>query len=177
MLSKKQQGVLRNMLFALAVTVVGFTAVVLWRPLFLTPIENPLAALGAALKWDILLVACLAGNIAFIARHRFFTPEDIDSGGLTDGTEKVLLYQAMLQNTLEQAVLGLSTHLIWSLTMPQSGQGIIAIAAILFLFGRWLFWSGYGHGAEARALGFGLTFYPSVLMLLILCVHHVWLFF
>ena len=173
MLSNKQRGVFRNMLLAFVITVVGFAMAVVWKPLWLMPMDGPLAALGSALKWDILLVICLAGNIAFIARHRFFTPEDIDSGGLTDGTERVHLYQAMLQNTLEQTILGLATHAIWSLTMPQSGQGVIAVAAILFCSGRLLFWSGYTQGAEARALGSGLTFYPSVLMLLILCIRQL----
>ena len=93
MLSKKQQGVFRNMLLAFVITVAGFAMVVVWKPLWLMPMDGPLAALGSALKWDILLVICLAGNIAFIARHRFFTPEDIDSGGLTDGAERVHLYR------------------------------------------------------------------------------------
>ncbi len=43
----------------------------------------------------------------------------------------------------------------------------------LFSLAGWLFWSGYTQSAEARALGFGLTFYPSVLMLLILCIRQL----
>jgi len=39
-------------------------------------------------------------------------------------------------------------------------------AAILFVFGRILFWRGYARGAPARALGFALTFYPTLAMLL-----------
>jgi hypothetical protein len=37
----------------------------------------------------------------------------------------------------------------------------------LFSAGRLLFWMGYQHGAPRRALGFGLTFYPTIAALLI----------
>ena len=102
MLSKKQQSISRNMLLAFVMTVARFAMVVVWKPTWLMPMDGPLAALESAPKWDILIVICLAGNIVFITRHRFFTSEDIDSGGLTDGAERVHLYQAMLQNTLDK---------------------------------------------------------------------------
>jgi len=66
-----------------------------------------------ALKWDVLLVACLTANIGMLARHRFFTPAGIDGGGLTQGTSEAQLLQSILQNTLEQAVLALSVHLTY----------------------------------------------------------------
>ncbi len=173
MLSNQQQGVLRGMLLALMITVIGFAAVIFWHPLFLAPVETPLAAVAAALKWDILLVSCLAGNIAIIARHRFITPEDIDGNGLTEGTAKVRMYQATLQNTLEQTVLAISAHAIWAVTMPRGWQGVVAVAAVLFFAGRLLFWHGYASGASARALGFALTFYPNLLMLLLMLGVHL----
>jgi uncharacterized membrane protein YecN with MAPEG domain len=52
--------------------------------------------------------------------------------------------------------------------MPQTWQAAVPISAILFLVGRVLFWRGYAQGAPARALGFALTFYPSVAMLLLI---------
>ena len=36
-----------------------------------------------------------------------------------------------------------------------------------------MFWRGYARGASARALGFALTFYPSVVMLLMIAEHLV----
>lgn len=38
---------------------------------------------------------------------------------------------------------------------------------MLFSIGRWLFAAGYARGAGARALGFALTFYPTVAALLV----------
>jgi hypothetical protein len=37
---------------------------------------------------------------------------------------------------------------------------------LFFFVGRGLFLRGYALGAGARAVGFGLTFYPTVLMFL-----------
>ena len=110
-------------------------------------------------------MVCLVINIALVANHRFFTPEDIDGGGLSAGTARVRLLQSMLQNTLEQTVLATAVHLIWASVMPADWQAAIPAAALLFAVGRVLFWRGYARGAPSRALGFGLTFYPSVAML------------
>lgn len=168
MLTKKQQGVLRGMVAGLVATLLAFGLVILVSPAALTPQQSFPATFGHALKWDMLLIGCLAVNIGLLARHRFFTPEDIDGSGLTKGTPQAHVLQSTLQNTLEQTVLGLAVHLIWAVGMPQSWQAVVPVAAILFLVGRILFWRGYARGAPARALGFALTFYPSVVMLLLI---------
>jgi hypothetical protein len=74
-----------------------------------------------------------------LARHRFFTPADIDGGGLSQGTSEAQLLQSTLQNTLEQAVLALSVHPIWAAAMPRTWQAAVPAAATLFVFGRLLF--------------------------------------
>jgi uncharacterized membrane protein YecN with MAPEG domain len=139
----------------------------------LIPDPGVAAALAQALRWDLLIAVCLAINIALLARHRFFTPADIDGGGLSDATPEAHLLQSMLQNTLEQTVLALSIHLVWAATMPQRWQAAVPAAAVLFLLGRVLFWRGYAHGAAARAVGFALTFYPSVAMIVIVLVRSI----
>ncbi len=40
--------------------------------------------------------------------------------------------------------------------------------------GRALFWRGYEGGAPGGALGFGLTFYPTMLLLLACALRLVW---
>ena len=50
--------------------------------------------------------------------------------------------------------------------MPVSWMSAIPAAVILFLCGRVLFVRGYRGGAPSRAVGFALTYYPSVLMLI-----------
>lgn len=161
-----QKGVLAGMVAGLAVTVVTLGAAIATAPARLRSHDG--APLAFALAWDTLVVACLAINIAMIARHRFFTPQDIDGGGLSDGTPRVRLLQAMLQNTLEQAVLAIGVHLIWASVMPAGWQAAIPAAAVLFAIGRILFWRGYASGAPSRAFGFTLTFYPSVGLLVLI---------
>lgn len=164
MLTDKQSGVLRGMLAGLAITIV---ALALAMHGVLTPLmPGADSSLDFALKWDTLVIACLAINIGMLARHRFFTPDDIDGGGLTAGTSKAHLLQSMLQNTLEQAVLALGVHLCFAAVMPRAWQAAVPVAAMLFVIGRVLFWRGYASGAPHRALGFALTFYPQVVMLL-----------
>lgn len=174
MLSSKQRGVLRGMIAALIVSVLGFTIVMFGSTMHSAPANSTLTIIWTPLAWDILLLIAVAGNIAIIARHRFFTPEDIDGSGLTDGTAKVRVYQATLQNTIEQTVLAFPTHMIWIATMPHEWQGVVPMACVFFMIGRVLFWRGYAAGAAARSFGFALTFYPSLIMLLLLGIRSLW---
>jgi hypothetical protein len=174
MLTQKQQGVLRGMLAGVVITLLALLFSILSPPAAMLPEPGVAAAFAQALMWDVLLVATLALNIALLARHRFFTPEDIDGGGLTEGTPRAHVLQSTLQNTLEQVVLAFCVHLIWAGTMPQAWQVAIPAAAMLFVVGRILFWRGYARGAAARALGFGLTFYPTVAMLLAIGARLAW---
>ena len=165
-LTSKQKGVRKGIVIALVVTVSGFFSAI-W---FFGGISDASTTLGDRLafvaRWDLLVVVWLLGAIGTLARHRFFTSEDIDGGGLTMGTDKPKVYQAFLQNTLEQVVLALIVHVSWVLTMPGNWLGVIPVAVVFFFVGRGLFLRGYALGAGARAVGFGLTFYPTVLMFL-----------
>jgi hypothetical protein len=171
-LTDKQTGVFKGMVAGLAITVasLGFAIFGLEAPVLVAD-----ASLAHAIKWDTLVVACLAINIALLARHRFFTPDDIDGGGLSRGTPTAQILQSTLQNTLEQTVLALAVHAVWSSVMPPTWQLAIPAASILFIVGRILFWRGYARGAPARALGFALTFYPSLVMLLAIVFRIVWI--
>lgn len=166
MLTDKQTGVLRGMLAGLAITVAMLALAIHG---VLTPLApGSEAALAYLARWDLLVLACLAINVGLLARHRFFTPDDIDGGGLTAGTPTAHILQSMLQNTLEQTVLALGVHAAWAILMPQRFLPAVAVAAMLFAIGRALFWRGYASGAPHRALGFALTFYPQVAMLVLM---------
>ena len=106
-----------------------------------------------ALRADAFLALWLGISIGLLARHRFFSPEDIDGGGLIPGTETANILQATLQNTLEQTVLAVLVHLEWAALMPVSWMSAIPAAVVLFLCGRVLFVRGYRGGAPSRASG------------------------
>jgi hypothetical protein len=167
-LSDKQKGVLVGMLTGLsgALALIG-------GGIFLNPFDYP-AELGFSARltiaWGATLIpgASLAFCIARLAKHRFLTPSDIDGSGLTSGSSRAMLLQALLQNTLEQAVLAIAVYLAWAALAPPAWISVVPLAALAFGLGRALFFWGYGGGAPGRALGVALTFYPSVLMGMVL---------
>lgn len=176
MFTEKQHGVFKGMTGGLTVTLLALALAIVFAPrAFLPDDSDAVSAISHALRWDVLVVAWLAASIAALARHRFFTPSDIDGGGLSDATPTTKILQSVLQNTLEQMVLALVIHLIWAAAMPWRWQAAIPVAAILFFLGRALFWRGYAHGASARAFGFALTFYPTVVMLFMLVLNLIWM--
>ena len=149
-----------------AITFVVIVSAILAGPMMLSPEAAIGERIAFALRADTFIALWLAISVGLLARHRFFTPEDIDGGGLTHGSETANILQATLQNTLEQTVLALPVHLAWAILLPVSWSSAIPAAVVLFLCGRVLFVRGYRGGAPSRAIGFALTFYPSVLMLM-----------
>lgn len=163
-LSKAQVGVAAGMAVAVAVVLAGGAAAIWVAPPGLLPGPGMTERLAFLAGWDLMVVFWLIVGIMRLARHRFFTPDDIDGGGLTTGTARAKLLQSELQNTLEQAVLALAVHGAWVFAMPASWMAAVPVAAWMFFVGRALFMLGYERGAAARAFGFALTFYASVAM-------------
>jgi hypothetical protein len=169
-LTEKQKGVVRGVVAAALLSLGGLCGMSLLLPTAALPADEPGARLAWALQWALLPMLTLAVAVGRVANYRFYTPEDIDGAGLTDGTPQVRLRRAILQNTLEQAMLAVAAYAIWAVVMPYGWLGCIAAAALLFVVGRLLFARGYAKGAPGRALGFGLTVYPTFGMLATLAV-------
>lgn len=133
---------------------------------------GPRIAPSASLEFRLELLAAslmapaasLFFCIARLAKHRFFTPEDINGSALTDGTSRAKLLQALLQNTMEQLTLALPVYFVCSFAFPSHFLGLVPAAAAMFFAGRVLFYIGYSGGAPSRAFGFAFTFYPTVLL-------------
>lgn len=166
-LTVKQRGVLKGITIGAAISFAVLAGAVIASPPLLSPQATTGGRIAFALRADAFIGLWLAISVGLLARHRFFSPEDIDGGGLSLGTETASVLQATLQNTLEQTVLAVLVHLAWASLMPVSWLAVIPAAVVLFLWGRVLFVRGYRAGAPSRALGFALTFYPSVLMLIV----------
>ena len=163
-----QIGVARGMAFALLTAVVGFPVAVtlvsrVWN------LGSDLTSRITLASWVLLLpAATLFLCIARLAKHRFFTPEDIHGSALTRGTDKARLLQSLLQNTLEQCCLAVPVYVAGAIVAPSFILPVVPAAAVMFFVGRVLFFAGYAKGAPARAYGFALTFYPTVLLLVLL---------
>jgi hypothetical protein len=164
-LSSTQRGVLAGMLSALTISIAIIVYGVWADPLGYgseLSLEQRTKALAAASLGPAI---CLLFCIARLAKHRFFTPVDIDGSGLTHGSERARLLQALLQNTLEQTMLTALAYLAWTLAMPSTWLSVVPMASVAFCAGRVLFFVGYEHGASTRSFGFALTAYPTFIML------------
>jgi len=168
-LNPKQQAVVRRAPVAVAIVAAAVLAS-RFIPIAALPVDQPAARMAWALPWAILPLLALMVAIMRVANHRFATPEDIDGSGLTVGTQQIQILRAILQNTLEQAVLAVGGYLISSVALPHGWLRVIPAAALLFVIGRILFALGYARGAGGRALGFGLTAYPTFVLLVIVAM-------
>lgn len=161
---RRQAGVAAGMAGGFALTVAAF----LWPHLPQIP-ADPQSRVAAWIACSLTVAAWLLIGVGRLAGHRFFTPEDIDGGGVAGNSPKAALLQALLQNTLEQTVLAIVGYGAWLWLAPVERLGLVIVFAAYFAVGRILFFIGYSHGAPARALGFTLTFYPNV-GLFLLCL-------
>ena len=160
----KQQGVATRM--ALAATL---SAVVLAIAFYIGRDSAPLPLadrFARVLRLDLFVVVWLGAMVGNVARLRFFSAADIDGSGATSASPAVRDSRAVLQNTLEQTVLAIPVHLAIATILPDPVPFVAALVC-LFGLGRLLFWIGFSRGATARALGFALTFYPTMISLLI----------
>ena len=168
-LNPKQQAVVRRAPVAVVIVAAAVLASRL-IPSAALPADQPAVRMAWALPWAILPLLTLMVSVMRVANHRFATSEDIDGSGLTVGTQRVQILRAILQNTLEQSVLAVGGYLIGSVALPHGWLRVVPAAALLFVIGRILFTIGYARGAGGRALGFGLTAYPTFGLLITVAV-------
>lgn len=154
-LGRKQRGVAIGAGCALAVTIGLFLL-----PPHLRPFETPPRAQiwGTATLGPLF---CLLAAVGAVANTRFFSRADIDAAAGGAPSETVRRLQAILQNTLEQAVLAIGTYGALSVFLPREMVMLPMVMAAAFVVGRIAFAAGYRKGAAGRAFGFGLTAYPT----------------
>lgn len=138
-----------------------------WGREWIPPTPTLADRLSFTLQADLLVVGWLAAAVGSVAAGRFFSEEDIAGAGLAATSPRLNVRAALLGNTLEQVVLAVPAHLALATVLRPDEMALILALVLLFSLGRLAFWLSYVHGAGARALGFGLTFYPSVLALLL----------
>jgi len=160
-LRKAQNGVARGIGIGLGLTIAA--AILGYSRSTTAILESRLTTLGIA---ALVLGLWLAAAIGDVARRRFTSAGAI---GGSDGDPRVDIANAILRNTAEQALLALVAYSALTLVSDYA-RVPVALFAACFTAGRLLFWTGYRDGAEARALGFALTFYPSVAALLMAAI-------
>ena len=156
----EQRRVAVGMALAVIITAVALSVAAFWgaEKTLVVPVAE---RLQAALRADVFVVGWLAATIANVARMRFASIEDIAGSSVGSGSRSVRDAVAILQNTAEQVLLAVLTHLVFAAIIGHPAAMLTTLVT-LFCVGRTLFWVGYKRGAGERALGFALTFYPTV---------------
>lgn len=163
-MTQDQKGVARGMAVGAAITLAVVLSPLYWEGRPILP-SQPVELLSAWLLAASSVVFWLFVCIARLARHRFFSSDDINGTAGQNATRKAGMLQSILQNTLEQSVLAVVVYGAWLFLAPADWRVVAILCAGLFSLGRLLFILGYARGAPSRALGFALTFYPSAALL------------
>ena len=135
------------------------------------PIE-PDSAVLLAIRWLAVPGLCLLAGIGTTANRRFLTAEAID-GDPPPANRAFEINLRYNRNTLEQAVLAAIAWLGLAIVLPDRATILIPALAGLFALGRAAFWIGYLVAPWARAFGFALTFYPTVVAIVWLALRLV----
>lgn len=126
--------------------------------------------LAFAAQASLFVLLCLVIAIAMVSTARRFSPHDISGSAARPPSEKIAIYVAFLQNTLEQAVIAVGLYFALATLVSGPWLALIPIGVLFFVTGRVLFLRGYSNGVEGRALGMTLTMMPTVLGYLLVLV-------
>jgi len=137
-------------------------------PLPIPHADDTATRIGFVLHWLLLPGLALLLGIALVANQRFFVPDAIDGGPSQSRMIAILLRYNT--NTLEQTLLAAIAWFGLALALPIPQLKLIPAMAISFAIGRVLLLIGYLIAPVARALGLGLTAYPTFAALVWLAV-------
>lgn len=161
----------KQILIAAEITIVifvalWFTGTAMQRLALPLPTGDDIAArLAFAVQWLVIPGLTLLAGIALVSVRRFFSADAID-GTRTPASRSLEINLRYNQNTVEQIVLAAIARAGLALALPHERLSLIPAMAVLFGVGRVLFWLGYLAAPWARAIGYGFSFYPSVVALL-----------
>jgi hypothetical protein len=161
-LDPEQRRVAAGMAMAVVVTALVLGLAPRLYPLPLLALDGVAARLGFALQADLFVLVWLVAAVGNVARGRFLSRADIAGSAFGPPSRRIAIGVAIVQNTLEQAVLAVGAHLALASLLPPRQMALIPCLVALFALGRVCFWLGYRGGAGGRAFGFAVTFYPTV---------------
>lgn len=157
---QEQRGIIRQSALAVGLAALLLGAVYLWLPRASFGLVDSMTVadrIAFALKWDLLLFLWLAGCVRTVASGRFRSVEDRKGSAYGEPGPAIAVRAAVLQNSLEQAVIAFGLHLALAALLRGPELALIPSLILLFLIGRIAFAARYSRGAVARAFGMSLT--------------------
>jgi uncharacterized membrane protein YecN with MAPEG domain len=121
---------------------------------------------GKQCKWFVLIAVNYFVTIFSVVLYRTKSDKAIDGSAYGVESKELAVLRAILQNTTEQTILIILSHIVWIFAMPEKFLCIQPVSAILFIIGRILFARGYQNSTKGRANGFALTLFSSAVLLI-----------
>ena len=153
---------------------IGITIGVLFVLLgyFVVPIPVPkedslTARLVYTLRWQTFPAIFFIFTIQRVGNARFFSAAINPMSA--KGDQIVDLPQRILRNTHEQVSVHFIGQLVLSTYLTAETIKIIPVLVCLFVFARIIFWIGYNRDPLQRAVGYSMTFLPTIFTI-VFCV-------
>lgn len=132
-------------------------------PRFLSFPEDRIQALIFTMRVDLFVLLWVVAGVGIVGRARRHSAADIGTAAFGTPTRDIRIKTAFLQNTLEQSVIAIGSHLVLSTLVSGAALSFIVSTALLFAVGRICFYRGYRRGAAARSFGLVTTALPGLL--------------
>jgi hypothetical protein len=137
-------------------------ACVLFLPKLTTFPVEPGERLAFAVKTSVVHFACVIVAVRLVSKGRYRSILDIGGAAKGPPSSALAVKAAFLQNTLEQAFLGVGAHLLLASVTGGRWLALLVASALLFTVGRISFYRSYPDGAGARAFGMATTALASL---------------
>lgn len=121
------------------------------------------ARLAFAIQTGLVHFVILLLAVRMVSSGRYRSAADIGGSAKGPPSPALAVKVAFLQNTLEQAFLGVGAHLVLASVAGGRWLALLVASAILFAIGRLSFYRSYPGGAGARAFGMATTVLPSLI--------------
>ena len=120
------------------------------------------ARLAFAIQTSLIHFVTLLFAVRMVSSGRYRSAVDIGGSAKGPPSPALAVKSAFLQNTLEQAFLGVGAHLVLASSAGGRWLALLVASALLFATGRISFYRRYSGGAGARAFGMATTALPTL---------------
>lgn len=118
--------------------------------------------LAFAIQVSFVHFAAVLVAVRLVSSGRYRSVADIGGAAKGPPSPALAVKVAFLQNTLEQAFLGVGAHLLLASVAGGRWLALPIASALLFAIGRFSFYRRYADGAGARAFGMATTALASL---------------
>lgn len=158
-----ERAIRRSVLISLiAIAVAGPLGYLLLPTLFAFPTELA-GRLAFAAQASVFVLMWVAIGVLLVSTTRSRSPQDIGGSAAGPPSDRLAIYIAFLQNTLEQAVLAVGLYFALASLVSGPWLSLIVMGVVMFAIGRILFLRGYHRGVRGRSLGMTMTMMPTIL--------------